>query len=321
MKILFMGSDKIACPLLELLQKKAQQLWIVSQPDRPSGRGQKLTPSEISAWALEKNVPLLRPEKLDAAFLQQLKEFSPDIIFVMAYGRILKNDVLQLPRLGCWNLHASLLPQLRGASPIETAIAQGDEKTGVALMKMALGLDEGPVADVVELPIGLAATSAQLRSEVAAISAQLVEKNWSALATHSCKLTSQDPVGATYCRTLGKDDAWLDPQQPAEVLLRRIRAFAENIGSVIQLGEERLKIFSAQPADWRGAPGKVLSSTGKLIFACGTGAVEVLTLQRTGGKRLPVREFLQGFPIGVGALVEGRPHRPLVDKKPFPRNF
>ncbi len=241
-----MGSDKIALPLLEVLKRRSSALCVVSQPDKPSGRGQKLAPNDISAWAEGEGVKLLRPKKLDDDFIKELKDFLPDIIFVMAYGRLLKTSIIELPRLGTWNLHASLLPQLRGASPIETAIALGDTHTGVCLMKMVLALDAGPVGASLNIPLSPQTTSAALRSLVAQASAQLVDHEWQLLEKGSVQVHPQDESQATYCRPLTKADTLLDPAAPAVELERRIRAFGERLGTGFVFAGEKLKIFSAR---------------------------------------------------------------------------
>jgi len=322
MRILFMGSDPIALPLLEFLNSKSERLVVVSGVDKPVGRGQKVIPNEISSWALAHNVELMRPQRLDDAFHQSIEALSPDMIFVMAYGKILKESLINLPRLGTWNLHASALPKLRGASPIETAIAIGLPETAVELMKMALAMDVGPVGASIAVPIGQK-NSAELREEIGRISRTLVEKNWSALAAGDILTVTQDETQATYCRILKKEDGWLDPNEPAEVLCNHVRAFSEWPGSAFIYAGERLKVYAARAISDGSSrpPGTVLESGERLVVAVGKGSLEILSLQRPGGKRLAAREFLLGYPIPVGEKFFGQPLRPLVDSKPFPRGF
>lgn len=323
MKTLFMGSDPIALPLLQVLARRSTQLSIVSQPDKPTGRGQKLTPNAISAWAMESNLPLLRPAKLDDAFFAELKAFAPDIIFVMAYGRLLKAPIIDLPRLSTWNLHASLLPHLRGASPIETAIAQGDVETGVALMRMVLALDAGSVGPAVKIPLSAQMTGPVLRQLVSHAAGQVVDDHWHLLEAGRLSVTAQNDADATYCRPLTRADTLLDPAAPAQVLERRVRALAERPGVAFIYAGERLKVFAARPAEDQpsAVPGTVLQSTERLVIATGQGTLELLELQRAGGKRLNAREFLRGYPIQAGAVFHGQELRPLVGPKPFPRGF
>lgn len=323
MRTLFMGSDVIALPLLEVLRRRSSALCVVSQPDKPSGRGQKLTPNDISAWALAENVKLLRPHKLDDAFMQELKAFTPDIIFVMAYGRLLKLPIIEFPRLGTWNLHASLLPHLRGASPIETSIAIGDSHTGVCLMKMSLALDAGPVAASLNIPLSLQTTATALRSLIGQGSAQIVEHEWELLEKAAIAVHPQNEAQATYCRILTKADTLLDPVAPALELERRVRAFGERPGVSFIFAGEKLKIFSARVHHQSPVPsaGVVLEAGERLVISTGQGALEILELQRAGGKRLPAKEFLRGYAIKAGEQFHGGPLRPLVDNKPFPRGF
>lgn len=334
MKILFLGSDKIALPLLEVLKTKATALAIVSGIDKPTGRGQKLTPNDLSAWALANNVTLHRPQKLDDEFHAAMKAFAPDLIFVMAYGKLLKSALIDLPRLGPWNIHVSQLPALRGASPIETAIAIGEATTSVALMRMALALDAGPVAVDAsgrgKITITEETTAHELREKIALVSAEIVEKNWSALAAGTLITLPQDEAQATYCRILRKDDGWLDPSEPAKILVRRVNAFAQWPGAAFIYAGERLKIFAARAIEdpeqksktaWQGQAGLVLEAGERLIIATGLGKMEILELQRAGGKRLSAKEFLRGYPIKVGERFFGKALRPLMDSKPFPRGF
>lgn len=321
MRTIFMGSDAIALPMLEVLADKGSKLCVVSRPDRPAGRGQKMTPNAVSAWALNKNIELLRPQRPDAEFLAQLKKFDPEIIFVMAYGRMLKQELLDLPPLGTWNLHGSLLPQLRGASPVETAIAEGHQHTAVVLMRMVLKLDAGPVGPIMSLKIEKDMTSHQLRLAMAASAAVLIQRNWESLASGSVVTTAQQELAATYCRLLTKEDIWLNPADAAEALVNRVRAFGENIGACLILKGERVKILLACVAEGIGAPGQVLLADKRLVVATGRGALEILSLQREGGKVLPAAEFLRGHPVAVGEVFVGRPLRPLVSPTPFPRNF
>ena len=309
MKIIFMGSDRIALPLLEFLKSKATELWVVSGKDKPVGRGHEVKPNEISAWTLADKVTLHRPEKLDDAFHTMIQSFAPDLIFVMAYGKLLKQVLIDMPRLGIWNIHASALPELRGASPIETAIAMGYEKTAVDLMKMKMAMDVGPVGASIPIEIPETMTSAQLREQIARVSAELVRKNWDAVASDKLVTVTQDDSKATYCRILCKDDGWLDPNGEAKALVNHIRAFAEWPGAAFIYAGERLKVFEARLVDptanttnapIQTPPGTVLEAGERLVVAAGRGNLEVLTLQRAGGKRLGAKEFLQGYPIQVG---------------------
>jgi methionyl-tRNA formyltransferase len=320
--VLFMASDAIAIPALEVAKAHAEKLVVVSGPDKPVGRGQKLGPNPISTWALTSGVELWRPEKLDEAFMGQLKVAAPEAAVVMAYGKMLKLAFLDAFPKGVWNLHASDLPRLRGASPVETAVALGLKKTAVTLMKVVLAMDAGPVADREMVAIGPEQTGAELRVALSRAAGAVLERNLAMLLDGSLKVFPQDDVQATYCRILTKDDSWLDFAASATELAARVRAFAEWVGCGVELGAERLKIFevAAEAGQPVAAPGCVLEGEG-LRVACGEGILRINELQRPGGKRLSAAEFLRGCPIAPGAFLKGRPLRPLEDTKPFPRGF
>ena len=329
MKIIFMGSDEIALGILNFLREKGE-LIVVSQPDKPSGRGQKLTPNAISSWALENNLKLLRPEKLDENFLAELKAFVPDIVFVMAYGRILKQAFIDLPPLGTWNFHASLLPKLRGASPIETAIAIGEKETGVCLMKMVLALDAGDIGALEKVAIDNTMTATMLREEIARASERLLVNNWERLAAGKIDATPQNAAEVTFCRPFTKDDTLLDVNAPAAEICLRVRAFAEKPGVAFIYNNERLKVFKAIEVKTDERPlidnqkmnaGTIIESAERLRILTGVGVLEILELQKPGGKRLKAKDFLRGYPIKAGDKLTGGAHRPIAHNKPFPRGY
>jgi len=324
-KILFMGSDGVCLPLLQLLKSRADELVVVSQPDRPHGRGQKLRPNAVSAWALENNVVLHRPEKLTVDFLEQLKDFSPTLTLVMAYGKILKQAYLDIAKHGTWNLHASDLPRLRGASPIETAIALGLERTAACLMAMEAGMDTGGVAAKQMIEITPTMTAPQLRELVAHASAEVVEQNWGALVSGAVSVTPQEPTQATYCRLINKADSFLDFEASATANFDRIRAFGEWLGVGFEHNGAKIKLYEAALADEFASsdaqPGTILVAEGRLVVACAQGALEFKRLQRPGGKALEVKDFLRGYGLKVGEVLIGRPLRELERAQPFERGF
>jgi methionyl-tRNA formyltransferase len=226
LRLVFFGSDAIALPLLEQLAGEgsalAQVVAVFTQPDRPAGRGQKTEPNAIKRWALARNLPVFQPEKPDEAARAQLAALKADVGLVMAYGHLLRDDFIATPRLGLLNLHTSLLPKYRGASPIQTAIACGERATGVTLMRIVRKLDAGPIADAERVPIHARDTAADIETNLAAACWPLVARTLPKLSGETLALTPQDETQATYCRRLTKDDGVLDFAAPAAVLAARI---------------------------------------------------------------------------------------------------
>ena len=226
LRIVFLGSDAIALPCLEWLAGEGQGVGevvgVYTQPDRPSGRGQQVTPNAIKQWALGRGLPVRQPDRLNPAEQAALAEFKADVALVMAYGHILKDEFIATPRLGTLNLHASLLPRYRGASPIQTAVASGDSVTGVTLMRIVRALDAGPVADEERVPIQPLNTAAEVEARMARACVPLVARALPRLAAGQLEFREQDHAAATYCRRLTKADGALDFTRPAVELAARI---------------------------------------------------------------------------------------------------
>ena len=315
MKTVFMASDGIAIPAMEALKSSglAELVGVVSNPDKPKGRGKKLSPNEVSMWALERGVALMRPEKSPAEdCVEWMGRLGVECIIVMAYGRILKPQIYEFPRLGCLNLHGSLLPQLRGASPVETSLALGDRETGVTLMKVVREMDAGDMAGKIMVPIGPRETGAGLRSKIAHASAQLLIEKLPEIAAGSLKFEPQDARGATYARKLSKADMMLDFNKSAEELDRRIRAFG---GGLVPFGGGMLKIGEAFALEGNPheKPGSILSvSSDGISIGCRTGVLKVTKLQAPCAKMLSVAEFLNGFRLEAGAVFESTENPPLL---------
>ncbi len=321
-RVVFMGSDPIARPLLDALpgiDRRIEMVGVVTQPDRPQGRGQRTVHNPIKQWALEQNLPLRQPERCGSAEETWLQEQRVDLVLVMAYGQILKSSLLEIPSLGVFNLHASLLPKLRGASPIHTAIASGETVTGVSFMRIIPPLDAGPCSDRETVPIAPTTTSADLIRSLAGASVPLATRALPAVIDRSARFVEQDPNRATYCRRIFKEDALLDFEAPADVLDRRIRAFQPWPGAVFSYANTPLKIGRARPADGFGAaPGTLSLNDDECRIACGVGSLQIELLQRPGGRMLPVGEFRRGFPLEDGKQIPSHPLAPLVAKRPFP---
>lgn len=314
-----MASDAIAldsiralfdggCPGFELA-------CAVSNPDRPKGRGKKLSPNDVSAWALENGVELLRPEgSPDESDVARMRELGVEMIVVMAYGRMLKKNVLEYGKYPCLNLHASLLPQLRGASPVETAIALGFKSTGVSLMAIEPRMDSGPVCAAAEVAIEPSDGSASLRGKIAAAAARLLAENISSVADSSAKFEPQDESRATYTRKIAKEDLFLDFRLPAEEIANRARAFSF---AVAEIGGEAVKLSNAfAAARMRGGAecGEVVAASRAdgLRIACGAGDIVFGAIQRPCSKMLSAPEFFAGNSIEVGKVLKSFDSRPLL---------
>ncbi|MDH3266659.1 MAG: methionyl-tRNA formyltransferase [Gammaproteobacteria bacterium] len=294
-RIIFAGTPDFAvASLAALLAAGMQPCAVLTQPDRPAGRGKQLTPGPVKKLALQHELPLLQPATLrDDAVVEVLAALQADIMIVAAYGLILPQRVLDLPRAGCVNVHASLLPRWRGAAPIQAAILAGDKETGASLMSMDAGLDTGPVFASRPVEIGSHETAGALHNRVAAAGAAL-------LVTHLCDIVAgrmparqQDETKASYAAKIQTTDAAMDWQQPAVQLGRMVRAFNPTPGAWFMLGEERIKCWQARTVAATGAaPGTVIGANADgIVVACGDGALRLESLQRPGKRAVSAREF------------------------------
>jgi methionyl-tRNA formyltransferase len=327
LRVVFLGSDPIALPLLEWLAEPdspAEIVALLTQPDRPAGRGQRVTPNGIKEWALARGLKVLQPVKLTGEFRQEYAGLGAELALVMAYGHILRDDFIAVPRMGTINFHASLLPKLRGASPIQTAVASGETETGVSLMRIVRKLDAGPVADVEAVRIEKHDTALEVGARLGAACVPLLERNLAALAEGRLDFVPQDESGVTYCRKLVKADGVLDFAAPAAALAARVNGLYPWPGCVFPLDGQVVKAGLAEVAGMTeegppvAAPGTILSATGAGVdLATGHGVLRLLRLQRPGGRMLPVGDFLRGFPVTPGEIVPSVSMLPLVDREPF----
>jgi len=325
LRIVFLGSDAIALPALDWLAGQgsatAEIVAVATQPDRPAGRGQSVQGNAIKRWAAARGLPVHQPEKLGEADAAWLAALQPDLALVMAYGHILREAFIATPRRGTLNLHASLLPALRGASPIQTAVAGGARATGVSLMRIVRRLDAGPVADGEGVTVGPLDTAADVEARVAAACVPLLARSLPKLARGELAFVEQDETRATYCRRLVKEDGDLDFAAPAATLAARINGLypwpacrAELRGQTVTLGLADAD-GAAAPV---GAPGTVLGADPEgLLVATGAGTLRLRKLQRPGGRMLPAAEFLRGFPVAAGGTIPSRAMSFLVGPKPF----
>jgi methionyl-tRNA formyltransferase len=319
LRLVFFGADAIALPLLRWLgaegSRTAEIVAIFTQPDRPAGRGQKVQANAIKEWGLARGTPVLQPEKLTAPVREELAAFSADIGLVMAYGHILRDDFIGTPRGGMLNLHTSLLPKYRGASPIQTAVAQADSETGVTLMRIVRQLDAGPMADVQRVPISPFDTALDVEAKLADACVPLLARALPALADGSLVFNPQDDAAATYCRKLTKEDGRLDFTGAAGMLAARINGLFPWPTCVIEINGQAIRLGLADVAarTTDAAPGTVLGADADgLLVATGGGVVRLRRLQRPGGKMLPAADFLRGFPVAPGLQIRSEPMPSLL---------
>jgi methionyl-tRNA formyltransferase len=301
MRLIFAGTPEFAAlALASVLDAGHQVVLVLTQPDRPAGRGMALTSSPVKQQALAAGIEVFQPLTLkDPVAQERLRAVGADVMVVAAYGLILPQVVLDMPRLGCINIHASLLPRWRGAAPIQRAILAGDNETGVCIMQMEAGLDTGPVMLSATLLIDDDDTSATLHDKLAELGARLVVE---ALAGMPLSAHPQPEAGVTYAAKIEKAEASLDWRLPATALLKRVRAFNPFPGASSVLNGSSLKLWCADATDARGEPGVVLAvDKSGIVVACGEGAIRLTELQKAGGKRLPVKQFLAGTPVLPGS--------------------
>ncbi len=326
-RIVFMGSDPIALPMLAFLadsgggREQAELVGVFTQPDRAKGRGKAVQPNVIKTWARALGVPVLQPEKPDAETVEWLRAQQVDLVIVMAYGHLLRKALLAAPRYGTVNFHASLLPRYRGASPIETAIAEGEPETGVSLMRIVPKMDAGPVADTARVPITQQDNGDTLRHKLSEGCVTLLSRNLHALLTGTLEFTPQNEREVSYCRRLIKRDGALDFALPARTLADRIRAFRTWPGSHFEHEGNPIKVGNAT---WvpdgisDGQPGEVLdASASGVVVNTASGSLVLTELQRPGGKMLPAKDFLNGYPLPGGTVLPSLPNQPLVSDRPF----
>lgn len=289
LRLVFAGTPEFAAEHLKaLLDTPHSIVAVYTQPDRPAGRGQKLMPSPVKQLALQHGIPVMQPPTLrDADAQAELKALGADLMVVVAYGLILPQVVLDTPRLGCINSHASLLPRWRGAAPIQRAVQAGDAESGVTVMQMEAGLDTGPMLLKVVTPITADDTGGSLHDRLAALGPQAVVQAIGQLAAGTLVGEVQDDALATYAHKLNKDEARIDWSRPADELERLVRAFNPWPICHSTLGGEPLKVLAAELGEGQGQPGQILAaSKDGLTVACGSGALRLTRLQLPGGKPL-----------------------------------
>ena len=308
LRIIFMGTPPLAATVLEALlrEESFNVIAVVTQPDQPKGRDLKLQPSAVKELALKSNLPVLQPERArEPQFIKQIRGLQPGLIVVVAYGQILPQALLDVPKFGCLNVHTSLLPKYRGAAPIQWAILNGDSETGVTIMKMDAGLDTGAIVSEERTAITDDDTAATLHDRLAQLGGALLVQTIPDYVSGKILPRPQPAEGASYARKIKKEDGELDWSQPARVLWNRVRGLTPWPGTYtfLQRGPAPtlLKILRAEVVEQSsGPPGEILSANRDgIVVACGEGALRILELQREGGKRLTAEQFLAGYPIAT----------------------
>ncbi|WP_421934172.1 methionyl-tRNA formyltransferase [Phenylobacterium sp.] len=304
MRLAFLGTPDFAVACLAALVEAGHEIAAVySQPQAPRGRGQDLKPSPAHAYALERGIPVRTPASMrDPAEIAAFADLKLDAAVVVAFGQILPREVLEAPRLGAFNLHASLLPRWRGAAPIQRAIMAGDKVTGVEVMQMTEGLDEGPVLASETVRIDALETAGTLHDRLAAVGADLLTRTLAAVEAGTAVATPQAEEGLTYAKKIRPKEARLRWTRSATEIDRKIRGLSPFPGAWFELatdkGPVRVKALLSQVDDGSGAPGQVLDE--RLLVACGEGAVRLLRVQREGKGPQDAEVFLRGFPVAAG---------------------
>lgn len=305
MNLVFAGTPAFAVPTLKALAEAGHRVRAVyTQPDRPAGRGRRVGESAVKQAARELGLSLSQPERLDAAATDELRAIAPDVLVVVAYGQLLSPTVLALPRFGCINVHASLLPRWRGAAPIARAIEAGDTVTGVSIMQMEAGLDTGPVWASAATAITDTDTASTLHDRLSLLGARLLVETLTRIARGDIAAQTQDATRASYAKKLRKEEAVIDWSQPATVLHRRIRAFLPQPVACTTFRSKRLRLWGVEaldPTPTTSAPGTVIGVDSDAVrIATGAGALALTRLQLEGGKILSAREFANGQRLPVG---------------------
>ncbi|XXQ69336.1 methionyl-tRNA formyltransferase [Neisseriaceae bacterium B1] len=309
MKVIFAGTPDFAAAALQAIHAAGFEIPLVlTQPDRPKGRGMQLQASPVKQAALDLNLRVEQPEKLrnNADALAMLREVGADVMVVAAYGLILPQDVLDMPKHGCLNIHASLLPRWRGAAPIQRAIEAGDAQTGVCIMQMDIGLDTGAVISEHRYTIAPTDTANEIHDALMNIGAAAIVADLRELQhSGSLKATPQPENGITYAQKLTKEEAKINWQENAEIVARKIRAFNPVPAAWTEFGGKPMKIWAAKSVVQQGEVGTILAANADgIVVACGKGAAQITELQPAGAKRMTAAAFLAGRSLAVGAKFE-----------------
>ncbi len=307
-RTIFMGTPDFALQTLQgLIDAGCNLVGVYTQPDRPKGRGKQLAAPPVKELALQHDIPVYQPLKLrQPEAVAELEALAPDLIIVVAYGQILPKSVLDIPRYGCINVHASLLPRYRGAAPINKAIIDGETETGITTMYMDVGLDTGDMLIKKSLPIGPQETAGELHDRLAVLGRETMEETLQQLCAGTLQREVQDDDQSTYASMMKKEDGRIDWNRPTEEVHNQIRGLDPWPGAYTSLDGELLKLARTSPEDTAGGkPGSIISADNNGVsIACGTGTLLVKELQLAGRKRLAAADFLRGCPLEPGLLLE-----------------
>ena len=308
MRIVFMGTPDFAVPCLKSLISAGHDVCAVfTQPDKPKGRGYALTPSAVKVTALEYQIEVFQPKTLRTAEAAEIiRRLNPDVVVVVAYGKILPKEILDIPRMGCLNVHGSLLPKYRGAAPIQWSVINGDKVTGVTTMYMAEGIDTGDILLTEQTKIGDDETSGELYDRLKLIGAELIVKTLSEIECGTVKQTPQSEENTCYAAMLTKDLSRIDWSKSADVVHNLVRGLSPWPVANTTYHNKLLKIYQAKKVDgFKGIPGQVVVADGLFIVCCGTGsAVELVEVQYEGGKRMGGKDFLRGHPVDEEMILQ-----------------
>jgi len=302
-RVVYFGTPDFAVPSLRALVGEGfDVVGVVTRPDKPTGRHRsKATPSAVKVAALADDLPVLQPERpSEPDFLAQIAQLAPDLSIVAAYGHILPQQLLDVPKRGSVNVHASLLPALRGAAPIQRAILAGLAETGITIMQMDAGMDSGPILHQVSTPIAEDETGGELSERLAELGAEALIEALTLIDEAGLEPRAQDPARATFAPKIKREEERLDWSCPAEAVARKIRAFDPKPGAWTTGRGKELKLFGARAVEGAGAAGAVLRADDELVIACGAGAVSAEEVQPSGRARMPVRAFVNGRGVAGG---------------------
>lgn len=297
MRIVFIGTGEVGVPTLRALQQSEHELVaVVTQPDKPVGRAQKITAPPVKAALAGTEMSILQPARIkDPQSIEQIRTIAPDVIVVVAYGQILSRAILEIPEIACLNLHASLLPRWRGAAPIQAALAAGDRETGITVMYMDEGLDTGDILLHRKIDILPTDSGGSLHNRLAETAPEALLESLRLLASGSAPRLPQDKSSATYAPKLNRESGRINWNEPAEVIERKIRAYNPWPGAFTEFKNRKLKIFSARIVDLRSKPGEILHRDKELVIAAPDRALSLIEVQLEGKRRMPAAELLRGL--------------------------